>query len=242
MTMSLSRRFVAEFLGTGFLVAAVVGSGIMGERLANGNVALALLANTIATGAALVALIATFGPVSGAHLNPAVSVADAIEGGLPWAEVPADIFGQIVGGIGGAMTAHVMFGLPLVSVSHHIRSGPAQVFSEFVATFGLLSVIWGCARLRSTIVPFAVGSYITAAYWFTASTSFANPAVTIARSLSDTFSGIRPIGCAAFLLAQLAGAVVATLLFRWLVPSLRQQAENVVLPHAGEREADETQA
>jgi glycerol uptake facilitator-like aquaporin len=242
MTMSLSRRFVAEFLGTGFLVAAVVGSGIMGERLANGNVALALLANTIATGAALVALIATFGPVSGAHLNPAVSAADAMEGGLPWAEVPAYVFGQIVGGIGGAMTAHVMFGLPLVSVSHHIRSGPAQVFSEFVATFGLLSVIWGCSRLRSTIVPFAVGSYITAAYWFTASTSFANPAVTIARSLSDTFSGIRPLDVPLFLLAQLAGAVVATLLFRWLVPSLRQQAENVVLPHAGEREADEAPA
>jgi glycerol uptake facilitator-like aquaporin len=242
MTMSLSRRFVAEFLGTGFLVAAVVGSGIMGERLANGNVALALLANTIATAAALVALIATFGPVSGAHLNPAVSVADAMEGGLPWAEVPAYVFGQIVGGIGGAMTAHVMFGLPLVSVSHHIRSGPAQVFSEFVATFGLLSVIWGCSRLRSTIVPFAVGSYITAAYWFTASTSFANPAVTIARSLSDTFSGIRPLDVPLFLLAQLAGAVVTTLLFRWLVPSLRQQAESVVLPHAGEREADEIQA
>jgi glycerol uptake facilitator-like aquaporin len=242
MTMSLSRRFVAEFLGTGFLVAAVVGSGIMGERLANGNVALALLANTIATAAALVALIATFGPVSGAHLNPAVSVADAMEGGLPWAEVPAYVFGQIVGGIGGAMTAHVMFGLPLVSVSHHIRSGPAQVFSEFVATFGLPSVIWGCSRLRSTIVPFAVGSYITAAYWFTASTSFANPAVTIARSLSDTFSGIRPLDVPLFLLAQLAGAVVTTLLFRWLVPSLRQQAESVVLPHAGEREADEIQA
>ena len=233
--MSLSRRLVAEFLGTGFLVAAVVGSGIMGERLANGNVALALLANTTATGAALVALIATFGPISGAHLNPAVSLADAMEGGIPWAEVPAYIFAQIIGGIGGAVTAHVMFGLPLVSVSHHNRSGPSQVFSEFIATFGLLSVIWGCSRLRSTIVPFAVGSYITAAYWFTASTSFANPAVTIARSLSDTFSGIRPSDVPLFLIAQLAGAIAATLLFRWLVPNLRQQAENVVLPHASER-------
>jgi glycerol uptake facilitator-like aquaporin len=231
MNMSLSRRLVSEFLGTAFLVAAVVGSGIMGERLANGNVALALLANTVATGAALVALIATFGPISGAHLNPAVSLADAMEGGISWAEAPAYISAQILGGIGGAMTAHLMFGLSLASVSHHNRSGPAQVFSEFIATFGLLSVIWGCSRLRSAVVPFAVGSYITAAYWFTASTSFANPAVTIARSLSDTFSGIRPLDVPLFLLAQLAGAVVATLLFRWLVPSLRQHAESVVLAH-----------
>jgi len=239
MNNSLSRRFVAEFLGTAFLVAAVVGSGIMGERLANGNLALALLANTIATGAALVALITTFGPISGAHLNPAVSLGDAIEGGLPWAEAPAYISAQILGGVGGAMTAHVMFGLSPVSVSHHNRSGAAQVFSEFIATFGLLSVIWGCSRLRSAAVPFAVGSYITAAYWFTASTSFANPAVTIARSLSDTFSGIRPFDVPLFLVAQLAGAVVATLLFRWLVPSLRQQAENVVVAHNAERRADE---
>jgi len=242
MTTSLPRRVTAEFLGTAFLVAAVVGSGIMGERLANGNVALALLANTIATGAALVALIATFGPVSGAHLNPAVSLADAMEGGLTWAEAMAYICAQIIGGIGGAATAHVMFSLPLVSVSHRNRSGPAQVFSEFIATFGLLSVIWGCSRLRSAIVPFAVGGYITAAYWFTASTSFANPAVTIARSLSDTFSGIRPLDVPFFLIAQVAGAIGATLLFRWLVPSLRQQAENLVLPHAAEREANETRA
>lgn len=230
--MSLSRRFVAELLGTAFLVAAVVGSGIMGERLANGNVALALLANTIATGAALVALIATFGPVSGAHLNPAVSLADAMEGGLSRTELPAYVLAQVIGGIGGAIAAHVMFGLPLVSVSRHSRSGPAQVFSEFIATFGLLSVIWGCTKLRLAIVPFAVGCYITAAYWFTASTSFANPAVTIARSLSDTFSGIRPFDVPLFLLAQLAGAVVATLLFRWLIPSVREQAANVVLPHS----------
>jgi glycerol uptake facilitator-like aquaporin len=232
MSNSLARRVAAEFLGTAFLVTAVVGSGIMGERLANGNVALALLANTIATGAALVALIATFGPISGAHLNPAVSLADAMESGLRWAEAPAYVSAQILGGIGGAMTAHVMFGSSLVSLSHHNRSGPAQVFSEFIATFGLLCVIWGCSRLRSTIIPFAVGSYITAAYWFTASTSFANPAVTIARSLSDTFSGIRPFDVPLFLLAQLAGAVVATLLFRWLIPSVRKEAANVVPPHS----------
>lgn len=240
MKVSLSRRLVAEFLGTALLVAAVVGSGIMGERLANGNIALALLANTVATGAALVALIATFGPISGAHLNPAVSLADAMEGGLPWQEAPAYISAQILGGIGGAMAAHVMFGLPLASVSHHNRSGPAQVFSEFVATFGLLSVIWGCSRLCSTIVPFAIGSYITAAYWFTASTSFANPAVTIARSLSNTFSGIRPLDVPLFLLAQLAGAIAATLLFRWLVPGLRQHAGDVVLAHDVEGSADDT--
>jgi glycerol uptake facilitator-like aquaporin len=201
MTASLPRRATAEFLGTAFLVAAVVGSGIMGERLAGGNVALALLANTIATGAALVALIITFRPISGAHLNPAVTIVDAMEGGIPWSETPAYVCAQIVGAIGGAVTAHLMFGLPLISLSRHSRSGPAQVFSEFVATFGLLLVLWGCSRFRSAAVPFAVGSYITAAYWFTASTSFANPAVTIARSLSDTFSGIRPLDVSFFLLA-----------------------------------------
>src|SRR5271165_3733565 len=216
MRASLSRRFSAEFLGTAFLVAAVVGSGIMGDRLSNGNVALALLANTIATGAALVALIFTFGPISGAHFNPVVTVADALEGGIPWGETPSYICGQIFGGVAGAMAAHIMFGLPLVSLSHHNRSGPAQVFSEFIATFGLLSVIWGCSRLRSDAIPFAVGAYITSAYWFTSSTSFANPAVTIARCLSDTFAGIRPVDVPWFLCAQLAGALAATLLFRWL--------------------------
>jgi len=180
----------AEFLGTLFLVAAVVGSGIMGERLAGGNVAIALLANTIATGAALVALILTFGPISGAHLNPAVTLADAIENGIRWRDVPPYTIAQCAGGIGGACVAHLMFGLPVVLLAGHSRHGAAQVFSEFVATFGLLAVIWGCSRMRATLVPFAVGSYITAAYWFTSSTSFANPAVTIARSLSDT--GIRP--------------------------------------------------
>ena len=225
MNVALSRRVAAEFLGTAFLVAAVVGSGIMGERLANGNTAIALLANTIATGAALVALILAFGGISGAHLNPAVTMADSMEGGLPWAEAPAYIFAQIFGGIGGAIMAHAMFGLSLVSLSSHKRSGPAQAFSEFVATFGLLSVILGCSRLRSDLVPFAVGAYITSAYWFTASTSFANPAVTIARSLSDTFSGIRPTDAPWFVLAQLAGALAATMVFRWLVPRLPARAE-----------------
>jgi glycerol uptake facilitator-like aquaporin len=227
MTPSLARRLTAEFLGTGFLVAAVVGSGIMGERLANGNVALALLANTIATGAALVALILAFGPVSGAHLNPAVTIADAMEDGIRWSDTPAYICAQIIGGIGGAMTAHLMFGLPLVSLSHHGRSGPAQVFSEFVATFGLLSVIWGCSRSRSTAIPFAVGAYITAAYWFTASTSFANPAVTIARCISDTFAGIRPMDVPWFVMAQFLGAFAATLLFRWLVPNPQTRTDEI---------------
>jgi glycerol uptake facilitator-like aquaporin len=229
--VSLPRRLAAEFLGTLLLVATVVGSGIMAERLAGGNAALALLANTIATGAALVALILTFGPISGAHFNPAVTIADAIEKGISWSEASQYIFVQIIGGITGTITAHLMFGLPLISISHHVRSGPAQIFSEFVATFGLLCVIWGCSRHRSTAVPFAVGSYIAAAYWFTASTSFANPAVAIARSLTDTFSGIRPMDVPLFALAQIAGALTATFLFRWLVPGLKAQAGSVVVSH-----------
>src|SRR5271165_1710658 len=180
MSATLQRRIVAEFLGTALLLAAVVGSGIMGERLASGNVAIALLANTIATGAALVALILTFGSISGAHFNPAVTLADASQRGLPWAEVPAYLVAQIAGAFVGVAGAHLMFGEPLFSASQHARSGSAQLFSEFGATFGLLSVIWGCVRTRSSFVPFAVGAYITAAYWFTASTSFANPAVTLA--------------------------------------------------------------
>ena len=226
------RRAVAEALGTAFLLAAVVGSGIMGDRLAGGNVAIALLANTIATGAALVTLILTFGPISGAHFNPAVTLADASQGGLAWSEVPAYVVAQIVGAFSGVAAAHLMFGEPLFFASQHVRSGGAQLFSEFVATFGLLSVIWGCGRHRSSAVPFAVGTYITAAYWFTASTSFANPAVTLARAASDTFAGIRPADAPGFIVAQLAGAAAATALFRWLVPSRPKDAENVVVqPH-----------
>jgi glycerol uptake facilitator-like aquaporin len=211
MKFNLRARLAAEFLGSAFLVAAVIGSGIMGERLAAGNVAIALLANTIATGAALVALILTFGPISGAHLNPAVTLADAMEHGIPWREAVAYMLVQCAGGGAGAIVAHLMFGLRWYSFSSHPRHGLTLVLSEFVATFGLLSVIWGCSRLRSGVVPFAVASYITAAYWFTASTSFANPAVTIARSLSDTFAGIRPADVPMFILAQIAGALCGNL-------------------------------
>jgi glycerol uptake facilitator-like aquaporin len=227
----LHTRILSEFLGTAFLVAAVVGSGIMGERLAAGNVAIALLANTLATGAALVALILTFGPISGAHLNPVVTLADAWERGIPWAEAPHYLVAQILGGISGAIVAHLMFGLSIVSLSQHPRTGPAQWFSEFVATFGLLSVIWGCSRTRSAAVPFAVGAYITAAYWFTASTSFANPAVTIARCLSNTFAGIRPVDVPSFIIAQFLGGFAATAVFRWLVPNLPAHAKEVLLAH-----------
>ena len=228
----MARRVVAEALGTAFLLAAVVGSGILGQRLAGGNVAIALLANTIATGAALVALILTFGSISGAHFNPAVTLADASQGGLAWREVPAYLAAQFTGAFAGVAAAHLMFSEPVFFASRHVRSGGAQLFSEFVATFGLLSVIWGCARLRSSAVPFAVGAYITAAYWFTASTSFANPAVTLARAASDTFSGIRPADAPGFIVAQLAGAAAATALFRWLVPSLPQDARKVVVEHS----------
>jgi glycerol uptake facilitator-like aquaporin len=231
MRATLLRQVVAEFLGTGFLVAAVVGSGIMGERLAGGNVAIALLANTFTTGAALVALILTFGPISGAHFNPAVTVAGAIEKGVTWTVAACYIPAQCLGAIGGTITAHIMFQLPVVSISQHVRSGSAQVFSEFVATFGLLCVIWGCSRMRSGMVPIAVGTYITAAYWFTSSTSFANPAVTLARSLSDTFAGIRPIDAPPFLIAQFLGAIAATFFFRWLVPDIVTGANKVLLVH-----------
>jgi glycerol uptake facilitator-like aquaporin len=227
------RRVTAEFLGTMFLVAAVIGSGIMGERLCGGNIAIALLANTIATGAALVALILTFGPISGAHFNPAVTLADAIEHGIGWREVPGYVVAQCAGGIGGAVIAHLMFGLEWYTLSTRQRSGQAQVFSEFIATFGLMSVIWGCSRVRSMAVPFAVGCYITSAYWFTASTSFANPAVTLARAFSNTFAGIRPADVPLFIMAQLAGGACATLLFRWLIPSLPTHAKDVVLAQSG---------
>lgn len=229
-SISLSRRLVAEAVGTALLLMAIVGSGIMGERLAGGNVAIALLANTIATGAALAAIILSFGPISGAHLNPVVTLADAWQRGIKWRETPAYILAQIFGAFSGVAGAHLMFGLPFFFASQHTRAGAAQMFSEFVATFGLLSVIWGCARFKSSLVPFAVAAYISAAYWFTASTSFANPAVTLARSATDTFSGIRPTDTPAFILAQLAGAFIATLLFRWLIPSLPEHSESVLAP------------
>ena len=233
--LDLRRRVAAEATGTALLLATVVGSGLMGERLAGGNVALALIANTVATGAVLIALILAFGPISGAHFNPAVTLADALEGGLRWREVPWYILGQISGALLGVAVAHIMFGQRLFLMSRHERSGGAQIFSEFIATFGLLAVIWGCARRRSNAIAFAVGAYIAAAYWFTSSTSFANPAVTIARSLTDTFTGIRPVDVPAFIAAQLAGALAATLLFRWLIPTLPKDADAVVIPHSNER-------
>jgi glycerol uptake facilitator-like aquaporin len=223
---------VSEGVGTAILLAAVVGSGIMAERLSGGNQALALLANTIATGAALVALILTFGPISGAHFNPAVTMADASQGGLAWREVPGYISAQLGGAVVGVWSAHAMFQEPVFMLSQHARTGLPQLFSEFVATFGLLAVIWGCSRRRSAVVPFAVAAYITAAYWFTASTSFANPAVTLARALSDTFAGIRPMDVPGFIAAQFAGALAATLLFRWLAPALPDTAQQVVVPRS----------
>jgi glycerol uptake facilitator-like aquaporin len=215
----MKRKIVAEALGTAFLLAAVVGSGIMGDRLSQGNVAIALLVNTIATGATLAALILTFSSISGAHFNPAVTLAAASLDEMPWKQVPSYIAAQIAGALSGVATAHIIFGLPLYSSSRHARPGFAQEFSEFVATFGLLSVIWGCSRFRSSAVAYAVAAYITGAYWFTASTCFANPAVTLARSLSDTFAGIAPSNGPAFIAAQLLGAGAATALFRWLTPA-----------------------
>jgi glycerol uptake facilitator-like aquaporin len=213
---TIQRRLVVEGLGTAMLLAAVVGSGIMGDRLAGGNAAIALLANTIATAATLIALILTLGPISGAHFNPAVSLSDASQGGLSWREVPGYVGVQLLGGVTGVVAAHAMFGESLIQISQRARSGSAQMFSEFVATFGLLAVICGCSRRRPEAVPYAVGLYIAGAYWFTASTSFANPAVTLARSLTNTFAGIRPADVTGFAVAQLAGAIAATMLFRWI--------------------------
>jgi glycerol uptake facilitator-like aquaporin len=219
MHQPLAKRVVAEALGTLFLLAAVVGSGIMAERLAGGNTALALLANTVATGAALCALIISFAPMSGAHFNPVVTLSFALRRELVWQDVPLYLLAQVVGGIGGVVTANLMFGLPAVFMSNHPRTGTAQLFSEFVATFGLVSVILAASRSQVAVVAIAVGAYISAAYWFTASTSFANPAVTVSRSLSDTFAGIRPVDAPGFVLAQLAGGMAATVLFWWLMPA-----------------------
>jgi glycerol uptake facilitator-like aquaporin len=214
--MTMGKRLVAEALGTGLLVTAVVGSGIMAEQLAGGNVAVALLGNTVSTVATLMALIFILGPISGAHFNPAVSVAMAMTGALRWREVPGYVVAQAVGGLAGTVAAHGMFGLALMQASQHVRTGPAQWLSEFVAAFGLVMVIFGCLRARPSIIPIAVGLYIAGAYWFTASTSFANPAVTLARAYSDTFAGIRPADVPGFVVAQLVGAVAATGLSGWL--------------------------
>jgi len=213
---SLAQRLVAEWLGTAFLLAAVVGSGIMAQKLAGGNVALALLCNTIPTGAILVVLILIFGPLSGAHFNPAVTLAFAFRGELPLVIAGLYILAQIAGGIAGVWAAHLMFELPVLQSSLTVRTGAGQWFAEGVATFGLLLTIFGCVARAPSAVPYAVGLYITSAYWFTASTSFANPAVTIARSLSDTFAGIAPAGVLPFIAAQLLGAALAVTLSGWL--------------------------
>lgn len=214
--MSLSRRIVAEAVGTALLLAAVVGSGIMGERLAGGNIALTLLANAFATGAALTALIHAFGPVSGAHFNPVVTLALATRNALSWKQAGGYVLAQLAGAFAGAAVAHLMFGEAVFSASGHARSGPGQWLSEGIATFGLLAIVLGCVRHRPAAVPYSVGAYIAAAYWFTASTAFVNPAVTLARAASDTFAGIRPADAPGFVLAQLVGAASAILLWRWL--------------------------
>jgi glycerol uptake facilitator-like aquaporin len=218
MSNDLPRRTVAEAIGTAMLLAAVVGSGVMGERLSGSNLFLTLMANALATGCALVALILTFVGISGAHFNPIVSLSAALRRTLPWRELPNYLAAQVAGAFAGIAIAHAMFGLPLFSVSNHARTGLALGLGEFVAAFGLVAVIEGSARLGSRSVALAVAAYITAAYWFTSSTSFANPAVTLARSLSNTFVGIRPLDAPGFILAQLAGGFAATMLFRWLIP------------------------
>ncbi len=217
--MSLTRRLVSEGLGTAFLLAVVVGSGIMAERLSGGNLAIALLANTVATGAGLLALIFMFGTISGAHFNPVVTLSEAWQKNMPRSEALPYILVQIIGAYAGVAGAHCMFQAPLFFASEHARTGIAQWWSEFVATFGLIAVIIGCSRSRPSVTPFAVAAYITSAYWFTSSTSFANPAVTMARAASNTFAGIRPIDAPGFIAAQLLGASAATILFCWLYPA-----------------------
>jgi len=220
--MTLSRRLVAEALGTAFLLATIIGSGIMGERLAGGNIAIALLANALATGAALVALIHTFGSVSGAHFNPAVTLVMMLRGEIPRRDAGAYMAVQVAGAVAGVACAHLMFGEPLFFASLKMRTGWSQWWSELVATFGLLMVILGCARNCVAAVPYVVGAYITAAYWFTASTSFANPAVTLARTVSDTFAGIRPVDAPMFVVAQLAGALLAAVVMGWMLGKERK--------------------
>ncbi len=232
MPADLPRRLAAEALGTAFLLAVVVGSGIMGESLAGGNTAIALLGNTIATGAILAVLILIFGPLSGAHFNPAVTLAFTLRGELEKRTALTYIAVQLVGGLAGVLIAHAMFAEPLIQASLKVRTGPAQWLAEFVATFGLLATIFGCLRFRAAAVPYAVGLYITAGYWFTASTSFANPAVTVARSFTDTFSGIRPLDAPAFIVVQFVGAITATLVFAWLL------APRATLGEAAEQAAE----
>lgn len=229
--MTAARPVVAEFVGTALLLLAVVGSGIMAQRLCGNNIGLMLLANAIATGGALIALILAFGPISGAHFNPVVTLVDAWQGGVSWAHVGPYIVAQILGALAGTALANGMFGLPLVFPSHHVRSGAPLLVSEFVATFGLLATIWGCVRSRASTTPYAVAAYIVGAYWFTPSTSFANPAVTIARSLTDTFAGIRPLDVPLFIIAQLLGAFAATALFAYLLPISKANAEAIVIAH-----------
>lgn len=218
MNRSLSRAVAAEFLGTLLLLAAIVGSGIMAERLASGNAAIALLANSIVTGAALIVLISVFGPISQAHFNPVVTIAAALVRSVKWPEAVGYLLAQTSGAISGVALAHLMFGLPVFAASHHQRSGSAQVLSEAVATFGLVLTVLACARLRLSSAPYLIGAYITSAYWFTSSTSFANPAVTLARSLTDTFTGIRPSDVLSFCAGQFVGAFVAVALAQWLLP------------------------
>ena len=232
---SLARRVTAEALGTAFLLIAVVGSGIMADRLSSGNVGLTLLANSIATGVALVALIVTFGPISGAHINPAVTLAVASQKGLSWRDAGAYVAAQFAGAFAGVAAANAMFGEPVFAASATVREGGGQLLGEFIATFGLLAVIWSAVRRRPEAVAMVVGCYITGAYWFTSSTSFANPAVTLARALTNTFTGIRPSDVPGFLVAELLGAAAATILFGWLVPALPKRAQSVVVPRGVEK-------
>jgi glycerol uptake facilitator-like aquaporin len=227
------RPVVAEFAGTAMLLIAVVGSGIMAQRLCGGNVGLALLANAVATGGALIALILAFGPISGAHFNPVVTLADASRGGLAWRHVAGYVIAQFAGAVCGVATADLTFALPAFSASSHVRSGTGLFVSEIVATFGLLAVIWGVGKSRPAAAPYAVAAFIVGAYWFTPSTSFANPAVTLARSLTDTFAGIRPGDVVPFVAAQLIGAALATALFAWFGFAQARDAASVVVPHPG---------